>query len=180
MRQKGFATIFGLCMILAVALCVKGIQESEMNHAYETADFQAEFELQNVADGGIYEAAELIRLGQKKLPANPSPYEYNRKYQRQLINKTINYFNADRQSKSIKLRVWGERLTGTYQQFQSYQKNYPTGRTAIDAPKSGYILLSVATVSNSRMTGEIYRRAFAYVLDDDATKIYFMSLPSGD
>ena len=55
MRQKGFATIFGLCMILAIALCVKSIQEAEMNHARETTNFQTELELQSAADGGIYE-----------------------------------------------------------------------------------------------------------------------------
>ena len=61
MNEKGFATIFGLCLILAIALVVKGIQESEMNHAYETSDFQTEFELQNLADSGIYRAVDEIK-----------------------------------------------------------------------------------------------------------------------
>ena len=45
MRQKGFATIFGLCLVLVIALVVKGIEEAEMNHAYEAMNYQAEFEL---------------------------------------------------------------------------------------------------------------------------------------
>lgn len=173
MRQKGFATIFGLCMILAIALCVKGIQEAETNHAYATTDFQAEFELQNVADSGIYEAAEIVRLNKSKLPTNPWADAYNRKnYQKKLINRTS-------PDKNFKLEVWGERLKGDRQAFQSYQKNYPTGRTPKDSRKSGYILLSVASTSNVTATGKIYRRAFAYVLDDDTT-IHFMNLPSDD
>ncbi|MBQ7454584.1 MAG: hypothetical protein IJS69_06015, partial [Selenomonadaceae bacterium] len=61
MNQRGFATIFGLCLILVIALIVKGIQAAEFNHIHETADFQTEIDLQNAADGGIYEAVEEVR-----------------------------------------------------------------------------------------------------------------------
>ena len=173
MRQKGFATIFGLCMILAIALCVKGIQEAEMNHANGTTDFQTEIELQNVADSGIHEAAEIVRLNKNKLPANPWAISPNQRkdYQKKLIDRTS-------PDKNFKLEVWGERLKGDRQAFQSYQKNYPTGRTPKGSRKSGYILFSVASTSNAGLTGKIYRRACAYVLDGDATKIYFMEVPS--
>ena len=176
MRQKGFATIFALCIILAVAIVVKGIREAEMNHAYETADFQAEFELQNVADSGIYEAAEMIRLDEELLPANPWAWSNSQRkeYQIKLINRPIKFF--DGYLKEITLEVWGERLRNN-QQFQSYQKNYPTGRTAQGSLKSGYVLFSVATTSDSRLSGKVYRRAYAYVLDDDAT-VHFMTSPS--
>ena len=53
MNEKGFATILGLCLILAIALVVKGIQESEGNHVYATTDFQTEYDLQNAAEVGI-------------------------------------------------------------------------------------------------------------------------------
>ena len=41
MSQKGFATFFGLCLILAVALCAKSIQESETNYSYAAAGYGA-------------------------------------------------------------------------------------------------------------------------------------------
>ena len=63
MTEKGFATILGLCLILVIALIVKGIQEAEMNHAYETTDFQAEFDLQNAADSALVETVdEAVKL----------------------------------------------------------------------------------------------------------------------
>lgn len=180
MRQKGFATIFGLCMILAIALCVKSIQEDEMNHARETTNFQTELELQSAADGGIYEAAEIVRLDKSKLPANPwaiNP-DQRKEYQKKLIDRNVNYSGKNRRLKNFKLEVWGERLKGDRQAFQSYQKKYPTGKTAKGSRKSGYILFSVASTSNATVTGKIYRRAFAYVLDDDETTIHFMDVPS--
>ena len=90
----------------------------------------------------------------------------------------VNYSGKNRRLKNFKLEVWGERLKGDRQAFQSYQKNYPTGRTAKGSRKSGYVLFSVASTSNAGLTGRIYRRACAYVLDGDATKIYFMEVPS--
>ena len=68
MNEKGFATIFGLCLILAIALIVKGIQESEMNHAYETANFETELKLKNAAEVGIFKAAAEIKNNQQILP----------------------------------------------------------------------------------------------------------------
>ena len=61
MNQKGFATIFGLILILAIALVVKGIQESHANYNYETQYLQTEFDLQSVAEVGIYMAAEELK-----------------------------------------------------------------------------------------------------------------------
>lgn len=180
MRQKGFATIFSLWMILAIALVFKGIQESEMNYAYETEDFQAEFELQSAADSGIYAAAAKVQADKKEnietLTPNPWANASNRK------NYQIPFEPLNIKSKhlgDIKVSVWGERLKGDRQAFQSYTiKNYSTGeRKTTGSKKSGYTLLSVAETT-SKLTGKkIYRRAFAYVLDSDATKIHFMELP---
>ena len=61
MKQKGFVTIFGLCLMLIVALIVKGIQESEANHAREVLNFEMEQALQNAAESGIVEASELVK-----------------------------------------------------------------------------------------------------------------------
>lgn len=178
MRQKGFATIFALCMILVIALVVKGIQESEMNHVYETADFQAEFELQNAADSAIYETAEMIRLDSTTLQSSTNPYG-SRKYGQ------FNIFSTTKESAvgSIKIEVWGERLDNN-KKFKTYNKTYSPDKLKVlkdnkhkEILKTGYILLSVAEVE-SKQTGEkIYRRAFAYVLDGDDKTIHFMTLP---
>ena len=65
MNQKGFATIFGLVLILAIALVVRGIQESNANYNYETANLEKEIKtgmyLQSVAEVGIYMAAEELK-----------------------------------------------------------------------------------------------------------------------
>ena len=70
MNEKGFATILGLCLLLALVLVVKGIQESEGNHAYEMTDFQTECDLQNAAEVGIYKAVKIVRDGPNPLPGS--------------------------------------------------------------------------------------------------------------
>ena len=77
MREKGFATILSLCLILVIALIVKGIQAAETNHAFETANFQTEIELQNAAESSIIAAVEEVKLAKKNgvelLPQNTNP-----------------------------------------------------------------------------------------------------------
>ena len=70
MNQKGFATIFGLVLILAIALVVRGIQESNANYNYETANLEKEIKtemyLQSVAEVGIYMATEELKKNSKE------------------------------------------------------------------------------------------------------------------
>ena len=183
MSQKGFATLFGLCLILAVALCAKSIQESEMNYSYAAADYQAEFELQNAAVSGIYEAAELVGSGEVILDVNEFPtYGNRRNFQVEVVNRTITHKDEKHRLKEIHLRVWGERLDGSYQKVTRYEVKYPSRKLTDKGKKSGYILLSVAESSNERTDGKIYRSAFAYVLSEkqadgtykDEPTIYFM------
>ena len=191
MSQKGFATVFGLILVLAVALCAKSIQESEMNYSYAAADYQMEFELQNAAISGIYIAAEKVRKaeeeGDELLPVNDNPNYGNRQnFQVELVNRTIEHADEKYRLKKIYLRVWGERLDSVDDDDQKiirYEVTQysPTKKyTEIDR-KSGYILFSVAESSNERMDGEIFRSAFAYMLsDEDDKKIYFMGLKEKD
>lgn len=177
MNQKGFATIFALCMILATALVVKGIQESEMNHAYETANFQAEVELQNIADSAIYEAAEMVRL--KKIIIQPNGFS-----QRNPVKIPVTPPKSDK-FRSITVDVWGEYGV----KLNEYVIQNIHHRQIIYLPKNkvrytneydsdGYILFSVAEGTNKQNSEKIYRRAFAYVLDNDEEKtIHFMTLP---
>ena len=194
MNERGFVTVFALCLILVIALIVKGIQESDTNHNYASADFQTEFDLQNAADGGIYEAAEKVRVaaenGEELLPANNVPtVQARRDCQKQLVNRSTKTERG-----TIRVTVWGERL-----KIQNYKRLYSSSayytKKADGAPKYGYILLSVAQLDSDRMNGKIYRRAFAYVVDgkgrddlaqpveenvapEDKDVLHFMELPS--
>ena len=192
MNERGFVTIFALCLILIIALFVKGIQESDMNHNYEAADLQTEFDLQNEADGGIYEAAEKVRVasenGNELLPAHVYLSAAERKkYQIKLVTSSTKTARG-----TISVRVWGERL-----KIQGYRRLYPSyQKTEVSASKCGYVLFSVAQLDNDRIGGKIYRRAFAYVVDgkgmtasgklindpvapEDKDVVHFMELPSG-
>lgn len=171
MRQKGFATIFGLCLILVFALIVKGIQAAEMNHAYETANFQAEIELQNAAESALVEVADSVLSGEETLPVKP-PYTSRQRsyYQRE--------FTIDKTSETlgdITVSVWGEEAA-----LMPYKVNHATKiarRSAADKPV--YIFFSMAQATDNRGGRQLYRRAFAYV-DKDSGAIHFMDLPSSE
>ena len=165
MSQKGFATIFGLILVLAVALCAKSIQESEMNYSYAAADYQMEFELQNAAISGIYIAAENLNDD-----SQPEPLSW-----------TIEHADKHR-LKKIYVTIWGKRLDDD-KKIMRYKRLYPSRdlEPDVEKEKSGYILFSVAKSSNERMDGEIFRSAFAYVLsEEDYKNIYFMGPKESD
>lgn len=188
MNQKGFATIFGLCLILVIALCVKGIEEAEMNHAYETADFQTEADLQNAADSGIYMAVAKIKQGltsnKNYLPFNKTLLADKRKdYQKKVIDKSIKASSGN-----IKVTVWAERVlvypySVDYNNFNSYYQKYIAKLVDKDKPakqRVAYILFSKAEVEKPRIGGKLYRRSFAYVaLDEEGNSdktIHFMEI----
>ena len=185
MNQKGFATIFGLCLILVIALTVKGIEEAEMNHAYEATDIQAEYDLQNAADSGIYEAVKLTSDNPAILPINPG-YTLPKKrkeYQYQFDNLTIESESLGK----ITVETWGERMV-----FHPYKVNYKSKKDEAVEDKSrlikdsngktvykeAYVFFSRASADSKRMSGKIYRRAYAYVLAEGDATIYFMGLPT--
>lgn len=169
MTEKGFATIFGLCLILVIALIFKGIQESEMNHAYETANFQAEVELQNAAESALVEVADGVLSGEIELPAKNPPYIRRQNFQREFtINKTSETLG------DITIKVWGEKMT-----VQPYRVNHSTKKAVRikNADVKGYVFFSMARATSGDR--KLYRRAFAYVAENDDT-IHFMDLPSSE
>lgn len=187
MNEKGFATIFGLCLILAIVLFVKGIQESEGNHAYQTTDFQTEFDLQNAAESGIYMAAEKVRSelinDQNYLPFDreypPTP-ESRKKCRVKVINKTINTSSG-----LIILDVWVERLliipymVNYNQDGKNVAKLIADGKTKEE--RASYVFFSKAELESARAGGKLYRRAFAYVFYNDSDwTIHFMEVTAGD
>lgn len=188
MNEKGFATIFGLCLILIIALMVKGIQESEMNHSYETTDFQIEMDLQSAADSGIYEAVEIIYNNPNTLKFNESRIPTDRKkYQAKVIpKKTINTLNGD-----IIVSVWAERILiypyrVNYKKYDFKKQRYTAELVDASKPaeqRKAYTLFSKAELDSERIGGKLYRRAFAYVEFDENDKsgktIHFMDI-AGD
>ena len=170
MTEKGFATIFSLCLILVIALIVKGIQEAETNHAYETTNFQVEMELQNAADGALVEVADKILSGEETLP-DKMPYIPRQFFQRE--------FTVKKNSKllgNITVKVWCENIN-----VQAYNVDHAAKkaiRVAAD-DVTGYVLFSMAQVKSDHGGGNIYRRSFAYIADSDET-IHFMEVPSSD
>ena len=181
MNQKGFATILGLCLILAIALVVKGIQESEGNHAYETTDFQTELDLQNAAEIGIHMAAAQVKseLAKDKnyLPFN---WNYSRKSPKEVINnRTIEILDS-----SIKVDVWCERLIMNPYEVDYAHKTGNNYNTYLDFEdrnqQVAYSFFSRAKLNSKRTGGKLYRRAFGYVLlEDDGTsdwKIHFLNV----
>lgn len=193
MKEKGFATIFSLCLILIIALIVKGINESEMNHAYETADFQAEMELQNAADRGIYEAANLVINGEVELTLNNTPTlaGTRKKFRVPFGNKDYG---------SIIVETWGEHVMLKSYLVKYNVKKIVNKKTVIKniAKETGepaqevYVFLSKAEPApnsdDKRWEGKkIYRRSFAYVLAEKNpdgthkdTTIHFMEVPMSD
>ena len=149
MKQKGFATIFGLCLILILALVVKGIQEAEANHAREVLNFGTEQALQSAAESGIVETAENLSDDEPKTSER--------------IFTGTKIFKHDGQTIQIRVEVYGERG-----KIYIKKKGY-----------DGVYFMSYASTESPFFTKKIYRRAYAYVLDtDDRKKIYFMELPT--
>ena len=159
MKQKGFATIFGLCMILVVALIVRGIQESEANHAREVLNFEFEQALQSAAESGVIEAAEYVRKHPDEFPVYDGwPWTESKK-KVSVKNKTL---KKEEKSFKITVEVWVE---------HGNIKGLPS-------PNEGVYLMGRAMIKKGGAWGEdIYRLANAYFLDDDPMTINFMELP---
>lgn len=165
MREKGFATVFGLCLILIIALVVKGLQEAEANHAREVLNFETEQALQSAAESAIVEAAELVRSAPGLLPKSDG-YPESKKN----ILHTTKTFKQGGRTLKVTIEVWGER--GLIYFYDRQKKKL--------APKNGsdgVYFMSRAATQIDFWSNNVYRRAYAYVLDNDA-KIRFMELPT--
>lgn len=169
MNQKGFATILSLCLILVVALIVKGIAEAETNHAREISNFEMEQALQNAAESGIYEAAELVN-GKTFTPGK--------------IFTTNKTFKHGEQTINITIEVWGKKGSITAYNENGTQLKYKTSdETGTKNLVEGIYFMSRATIDKGIWDEKIYRRAYAYIITDSEVsatyrdKFYFMELP---
>ena len=180
MNEKGFATILGLCLILIIALIVKGIQEAELNHAYETTDLQAEFDLQNAAESALVEtvdaAINLINAGDSRL-INRGTYAGRKQsqYQFPTITKTSERLG------NITVTVWCEETMIQPYRVKYKSSGYVAEKERNDNGDYGYFFFSRAEATSKRVGGKIYRRAAAYILaDENYSAIHFMEVPTND
>ena len=163
MNERGFFTATALCLLLVVAIIFKGAQELEMNHAYEVADYQTGYELQNAAESALNEAAEKIIQEPSLLPKGKSWLTSTSR------QHEISVSSAKTSSRlgNISVKVYGERG----QIYFLVRKYLSSGKTRDDlianANKDGFVLISIAEVSSDRFGGKIYRRSSAYVIDEE-------------
>lgn len=180
MRQKGFATIFGLCFVLVVAFVVKGIHEAEANHAREVSNFETEQVLQCAAESAIVEAAEFVRQNPDYLPYSDASNKTKKTIP--ISDKT---FKRGEQTINITVEVRGER--GKIYLCPASRNKVYDNNTRKDW-HHGVYFMSRATIDGSIWGEKIYRRAYAHVFstqqDDgtfkDDTTINFMELPTRD
>ena len=158
MNERGFFTIVGLCLLLVAAIFIKGIHEFEANYARGITNFQAEHELQNLADSYLIEAS-------KNLPALEQGQPYN------ILNTTV---TSDK-FKNLKIEVWAQK-----QYIKKFIRTYSSGSKYTDKdsgelPQNSTIIVSVASCDSPFIAGKMYRRAFAYILDNDPATIHFLN-----
>lgn len=150
MNERGFFTIVGLCLLLVAAIFIKGIHEFEANYSRGITNFQAEHELQNLADSYLIEAS-------KNLPALEQGQPYN----------IFNTAATSDKFKNLKIEVWAQK-----QHIKKFIRTYSSGSKYTDndsgeLPQNSTIIVSVASCDSPFIAGKMYRRAFAYILEDD-------------
>lgn len=69
MNERGFFTVIGLCLLLAAAISIKGVQEFEANYSRGASISQMEHELQNFAESEIVRAYEKNKYGTFERPS---------------------------------------------------------------------------------------------------------------
>ena len=165
--EGGFFTVIGLCFLLAVSICIKNIQESEAIYSFNAADYQAEIELQNVADSALLEAVEQVKLNPALVP-KPRNYYGNREDRQ---HKILNSSKNSARLKNIKVEVYGE-----HGNIHSELGKNSNAEISIQ-DKDGVILISVASADFGLDGKKIYRRSLAFFyLEGDATeKIFYLN-----
>ena len=165
MNERGFFTIVGLCLLLVAAIFIKGVHEFEANYARGITNFQAEHELQNAADSALITAIETKSTATQNFTSekfgnisveirceqiSDSEGVFIRRFERR-------YLSANK-IQDTPLNENNTRDIGT--------KESPADTTP-EWLKQGKIWIGVASCDSPFIAGKMYRRAFAYILDDD-------------
>lgn len=148
MNQRGFFTIVGLCLLIIVAISIKGVHEFEANYSRGVESYVAEHHLQNLAESYLIEAAETFD-GTEDL-------------------KIKHNLGSTENLKNITVEIYGKRgniqiKNSDYTEFENLPQDV-----------EGRIILSVASCDSPFVIGKIYRRSLAYI-DDDTQTIHFMN-----
>lgn len=167
MNQRGFFTIIGICFLLIVTICVKNIQESGKVYSYDAANFQAEQELQNLADSALVEAAEKISRQPELLPKS-NPYDNPNNHQYQI---PVEVSGQSDRLENFSVEVYGERGR-IYEGTRKYTNGTPSDSIDKDAngkdiKANGIVLISIASCDSKIIGGKMYRRSYAYIFDDE-------------
>ena len=150
MNERGFFTIIGLCLLLIVAISIKGVNEFETNYSRGVKNFQIEHKLQNVAESFLAEEFDNF----------------------QNLQLEESYSTAKNFGKYEGLENCAVQLQAKNTYLKNFIRKYSSGSnyTDIDAgenPQKATVILSVASCDSPFIGGKMYRRALAYVLDDD-------------
>ena len=153
MNERGFFTIIGLCLLLIAAISIKGVNEFETNYSRGVTNYQIEHYLQTLAESYLNNNIDSIENLPQKINLGNISYG-------ELIFK------------NVEVEIYGRHDT-----IQFWQRIYRKNENYDDEPikdsddtnltKDGIIILSVASCDSPFIGGKMYRRALAYVLDDD-------------
>lgn len=158
MNERGFFTIVGLCLLLVASIMIRGVQEVDANYFYEESNFSAEQELQNAADSALAEAIE-IALSE----------DYTQKYKNDAVEIPVKQQNDSDISTTVLARY------GFIYQFTVTSYSGSTVKYKDNGYLRGLMLISVASRDDERIGGKMYRRALAYVLNDDKKTIHYLN-----
>ncbi len=131
-------------LLLVASIMIRGVQEVDANYFYEASNFSAEQELQNAADSALIEAIETSDTSTKTT-----------------YSKNLG---------EISVRIgWKQEDIGQFfvdEYISNNRVKYTEGTS-----KNGTVFVAVASCENKRIGGKMYRRALAYVVDNDTEKI---------
>ncbi len=157
MNERGFFTIIGLCLLLAVAISIQGVEEFEGNYSIGTANSRTEQELQNLAESALFLAKEKINGNELENT------QFKIDVGSEIISERLKKLNAA-------VEVWGEKTTIHIKKGEHFEGDF------IETEVPGTVIISVASCDSPQISGKIYRKVLAYVLDDDSEKtVHFMN-----
>lgn len=147
MNERGFFTIIGLCLLIIVAVSIKGVNEFEVNYSRGVTNFQIEHHLQNLAESFLADEFENILANE--------------------IYSTSKNFGDYNGLKNCAVQLHAQNMN-----LKNFIRTYTSGNNYIDTETEDFeenakIIISVASCDSPFIVGKIYRRALAYTLEDD-------------
>ena len=166
MNERGFFTIVGLCLLLAVAISIRGVQEFEGNYSVGAINSLAEFELQNAADTAL---VEMIKTGKYNNSIASERFGTIKVQVSSVTNKNIRRFRREyKPGDTIKDTPLNEDNSTDAGSDENISDETPEW---LKLKATSWT--SVASCENPIFGGKIYRKSMAYVLKDGT--VYFLT-----